>query len=113
LIGFDLPEQTSKWREQCRDVYHQCESGTVYSQCPNSCLKSCSHRDNEHESNDVCRQQCLAGCVCSHHNYFDTKQNLNQPVQCKQESQCSCYDEQKKEYHRSGAIVKRGQCSTW
>ncbi len=93
-------------------------------------MNTCSDKDDEHELNSVCKQQCLAGkmincfkkkfenlfflgCVCAQNNYYDTNQNRHEPVTCKKESECSCFDERTKEYHKPGAIVKRGQCSTW
>lgn len=53
------------------------------------------------------------GCVCDRNHYYDADQDRKQPLVCKKESECSCFDEQEKTYHPAGSIIKRGQCSTW
>ena len=55
----------------------------------------------------------LIGCVCDHNHYYDASQDRQEPLTCKKESDCSCFDEQGKTYHQSGSVIKRGQCSTW
>lgn len=65
LIGHELPPKYTKWRVQCESVFSKCDAGTVYEECPSSCLKSCSDRDDENELNSICRQQCLAGKTCN------------------------------------------------
>lgn len=61
LIGYNIPPKYTKWRGQCESVFNKCGAETVYDECPLSCLNSCSDKDNEHELNSVCRQQCIAG----------------------------------------------------
>jgi hypothetical protein len=63
LTDADLPQKYTKWRDECKSVFGQCGAGTVYEECPRSCLNSCSERDDEDESNSVCKQQCLAGKI--------------------------------------------------
>ncbi|CAF3348387.1 unnamed protein product [Rotaria socialis] len=112
LIGYDIAKKYTQWRGGCESVLGQCSVGTTYEECPFTCLKTCSDPDGEHEHNSVCRQQCLAGCVCIKDHYHDTNQSRHKPLKCSKESDCSCYDEQTKLYHQPGSIVKRGQCST-
>ena len=66
LVGQDLPQKQNKWHDQCEAVFGKCGAGTTYEECPHSCLNSCSDRDDEHELNSVCRQQCLAGKIRHH-----------------------------------------------
>ena len=61
LNGHDVPQKYVNWRAQCESVFGQCGAATVYEECPHSCLSSCSDKDDEHEYNSICRQQCLAG----------------------------------------------------
>lgn len=61
LIGYDILPKYTTWRSTCESVFGQCGAGTIYEECPNSCLRTCSARDDEHEFNSVCRQQCLGG----------------------------------------------------
>lgn len=61
LIGHEVPAKHTKWRAQCGAVFRKCDAGTVYEECPSSCINSCSDRDEENGLNSVCQQQCLAG----------------------------------------------------
>lgn len=61
LAGYGIVEKYPKWRQQCESVLGQCGAGTVYQECPHSCLNSCSDKDPDQERGLVCRQQCLAG----------------------------------------------------
>ncbi len=63
LTGYDLPQKYTKWRGECESIFGKCGAGTIYEECPVSCLNLCGNRDNEHELNSVCRQQCLAGKI--------------------------------------------------
>jgi hypothetical protein len=63
LAGYDLPQKYTEWLGECESTFGKCGAGTVYKECPHSCLNSCSDRDNEHELNSVCKQQCLAGKI--------------------------------------------------
>ncbi|CAF3994218.1 unnamed protein product, partial [Rotaria sordida] len=112
LIGYDIPQKYIKWRDECQLVFSKCGAGTIYEECPHSCLNTCSDRDDEHELNSVCRQQCLGGCICAKNNYYDTNQSRRDPLKCNKESECSCFDERTKSYHKPGSIIKHGQCST-
>ena len=59
--GHSLSQSRPKWRDQCDSVLGQCGAGTVYAECPHSCLNSCSDKDADQEGDSICRQQCLAG----------------------------------------------------
>ena len=63
LIGHEVAPKHTKWRAQCASVFRQCDAGTVYEECPSSCINSCSDRTDENGLNSVCRQQCLAGKI--------------------------------------------------
>lgn len=63
LIGHDVAPKHTKWRAQCASVFRKCDAGSVYEECPSSCINSCSDRDDENGLNSVCRQQCLAGKI--------------------------------------------------
>ena len=63
MISADLPQKHLKWRDQCKSVYGECGAGTAYDECPQTCLNSCSDRDDEDECTSVCKQECLAGKI--------------------------------------------------
>lgn len=61
LAGYGLHQKYPKWREQCESIFGRCGAGTVYQECPHSCLNSCSDKNNDDEWGLICKQQCLAG----------------------------------------------------
>ncbi|CAF1077448.1 unnamed protein product [Adineta steineri] len=112
LTGNDHPQKNTKWRSECEAVFTQCGAGTVYEECPHSCLNSCSDKADKHGSHSTCKKECIAGCVCEKHHYYDTHHSTHEPLKCVKGAECSCFDEREKSYHKSGTIIKRGHCST-
>ncbi|CAF0823545.1 unnamed protein product [Adineta steineri] len=108
----DHPQKNTKWRGECEAVFTQCGAGTVYEECPHSCLNSCSDKADKHGSHSTCKKECIAGCVCEKHHYYDTHHSTHEPLKCVKGAECSCFDEREKSYHKSGTIIKRGHCST-
>jgi hypothetical protein len=54
-----------------------------------------------------------SGCVCEENHFYDTQQNRREPIECKKESECSCFHEPSKLHHKPGSVIKHGECSTW
>lgn len=61
LTGSDIPQKHPKWRKQCEAVYPDCGAGSVYDECPTTCLNSRSQPENERALNAICQRGCLAG----------------------------------------------------
>ncbi len=61
LTGKELPQRYTNWRSKCDSTFAQCGAGTVYEECPYSCLHSCSYQKGQRRLNSICTDQCIAG----------------------------------------------------
>lgn len=61
LKGFSVLDNDRNWRSKCYSTFAPCGPGSVYEDCPMSCIQSCSDNNDNLESNSICHQQCLTG----------------------------------------------------